>query len=70
MTENEIYQLVKHDSRSIGDLVADTTDFKGLIAKAATTDEKIKLADKLAIKRLAAGVLPELDECFKTLALA
>lgn len=70
LTENEIYQLVKHDSRSIGDLAADTTDFKGLIAKAATTDEKIKLADRLAIKRLAAGVLPELDECFKTLALA
>lgn len=69
ISENELYQLVKHDSRSIGDLAADTTDFKALIAKAKTTDEKIKLADGLAIKRLAAGVLPELDECFKALAL-
>ena len=70
ITENELYQLVKHDSRSIGELADDTTDFKGLIAKAATRQEKIDIADKLAIKRLASGVLPELDACFKALALA
>ena len=51
-------------------LADDTTDFKGLIAKAATRQEKIDIADKLAIKRLASGVLPELDACFKALALA
>ena len=30
----------------------------------------VELADKLAVKRLACGVLPELDDCFKALALA
>lgn len=70
LTTNEIYQLVKHDGRNIAQLAADKTDFKGLIAKAKDQAEKIELADKLAIKRLASGVLPELDDCFKALALA
>ena len=42
---------------------------KALIAKAKDQAEKIELADKLAIKRLATGVLPELDACFDALAL-
>lgn len=68
LSENEIYQRVKHDSRSINDLAADTTDFKSLIAKANSTADKIKLADGLAIKRLAAGVLPQLNQCYTALA--
>ena len=69
LTENEVYQLVNHDSRSLRELADDTTDFKGLIAKAATRQEKLDIAQGLAIKRLASGVLPELDACFKALAL-
>lgn len=69
LTDNEIYQRVKHDGRSISDLAADKTDYKALIAKAKDQSEKIELADKLAVKRLAAGVLPELDACFEALAL-
>jgi hypothetical protein len=69
LTENEIYQKVKGDGRSITDLANDKTDHKALIAKAKTQEEKISLADQLAVKRLASGVLPELDACFKALQL-
>jgi Flp pilus assembly CpaE family ATPase len=69
LTDNEIYQRVKHDGRSISDLASDKTDYKALIAKAKDQAEKIALADKLAVKRLADGVLPELDACFAALAL-
>lgn len=69
LTDNEIYQRVKHDGRSISDLAADNTDYKALISKAKGQTEKVELADKLAVKRLAHGVLPELDTCFDALAL-
>jgi cellulose biosynthesis protein BcsQ len=69
LTDNEIYQRVQHDGRSINDLAADGTDYKALIAKAKDQAEKIALADKLATRRLATGVLPELDACFAALAL-
>jgi hypothetical protein len=69
LSENEIYQRVKLDGRSIQDLAEDQTDYKALIAKASTQEEKVALADKLAIKRLATGVLPELDACFAALEL-
>ena len=69
LTDNEIYQRVKQDGRSISDLASDKTDYKALIAKAKDQAEKVALADKLAVKRLADGVLPELDACYKALAL-
>lgn len=69
LTENEIYQRLRHDGRGISDLATDKTDYKALIAKAKDQGEKIELADRLAIKRLASGVLPELDACFNALAL-
>lgn len=69
LTENEIYQRVKHDSRTINALADDKTDYKKLISAEKNQDAKIKLADGLAVKRLAMGVLPELDKCFKSLAL-
>jgi hypothetical protein len=69
LTDNEIYQRVKHDGRSISDLAADKTDYKALIAKAKDQAEKVELADKLAVKRLADGVLPELDACFAALGI-
>lgn len=69
LSENEIYQRVKHDGRSISDLANDKTDYKALIGKTKDQAEKLALADKLAIKRLATGVLPELDACFKALNL-
>jgi hypothetical protein len=67
--ENEIYARLKSTGMDVGELVRDKTDYKALIAKAADSAEKLALAHKLATRRLAHGVLPELDACFAALAL-
>ena len=66
---NEIYERVKGSGVDLAELVRDETDYKALIAKASGTVEKIALAQKLATRRLATGVLPELDACFAALQL-
>jgi hypothetical protein len=38
-----------------------------LIAQAKGTTEKVAMAQKLATRRLASGVVPELDACFAAL---
>ena len=50
-------------------LAADSTDYKAAIAKAGTQSDKLALAHRLAIQRLARGVLPELEACFAALDL-
>jgi hypothetical protein len=67
LTDNEIYQRLKQDRSSITDLSKDKTDYKALIAAEKDTAKKTALADKLANKRLADGVLPELDACYSAL---
>ena len=45
------------------------SDYKALIARAGSTADKVALAQKLANRRLASGVVPELDACFAALEL-
>jgi len=66
---NEIYGRMKGLNIDLAGLVADDTDYKALIAEAKTTEEKLALAQKLATRRLASGVVPELDACFAALRL-
>jgi hypothetical protein len=66
---NEIYERVKGAGVDIAALASDSTDYKALIAKARSTDDKLVLAQRLATSRLARGVLPELDACFAALGL-
>lgn len=66
---NEIYARLRGIGSDLATLVSDETDYKTLIVKARDTDEKLALAHKLATRRLAHGVLPELDACFAALAL-
>ncbi|MCE9661011.1 MAG: hypothetical protein K8R60_20980 [Burkholderiales bacterium] len=66
---NEIYARVKGTGKDLADLASDTTDYKALIVKAQGLDDKLALAQKLATRRLALGVVPELDECFAALEL-
>ena len=66
---NEIYERVKGTGAGIAELASDETDYKALIVKARDTADKLTLAQKLATRRLACGVLPELDECFAALEL-
>jgi hypothetical protein len=69
MRSNEVYALVRGTDQSLLELATDTTDYKAAIAKAGTTSDKVALAQKLAIQRLARGVIPELDACFAALDL-
>jgi hypothetical protein len=66
---NEIYERVKGSGKGLAELANDETDYKALIARARDTAEKVALAHKLAIRRLASGVVPELNECFAALDL-
>lgn len=67
--DNEIYERVKGADADIAALARDSTDYKALIARARSTEDKLALAQKLATSRLASGVLPELDACFAALGL-
>ena len=53
----------------LAELASDETDYKALIAEGRDTAEKVALAQKLATRRLACGVVPELDDCFAALDL-
>ena len=64
---NEIYGRIKGTKTDLATLATDPTDYKALIAQAKGTNEKVALAQKLATRRLALGVVPELDACFTAL---
>jgi hypothetical protein len=66
---NEVYALVRGTGQSLAELAADSTDYKAAIAKASVQADKLALAHRLAIQRLARGVIPELDACFESLDL-
>ena len=66
---NEIYARLKGTKADLATLANDPTDYKALIVQAKGTSEKVALAQKLATRRLASGVVPELDACFAALAL-
>ena len=68
---NEIYGRVKGVGAAVdlAVLAQDTTDYKSLIVQANNVAEKLALAQALATRRLACGVVPELDACFAALEL-
>ena len=66
---NEIYERVKGMGVDLAELACDGTDYKALIVQAKDTADKLALAQKLATRRLACGVVPELDACFAALDL-
>jgi hypothetical protein len=66
---NEVYGRLKGKGVELAALARDDTDYKALIALAKDADEKLALAQKLATRRLARGVVPELDACFAALEL-
>ena len=66
---NEIYARVRASGADLASLAGDDTDYKSLIAQTTDTAQKLAWAQKLATRRLACGVMPELDACFAALAL-
>ncbi len=65
--ENEIFLKLKNSAESISDILNDPTDLKGLLKAATEPEEKMNIAAKIGIKRLASGVTKELDGVYKTL---
>lgn len=67
---NEVYERAKRTPQAtLAELACDETDFKRLIAQAEDAAQKLTLAHRLGTRRLAQGVLQELDACFEALAL-
>ena len=66
---NEIYGRVNGSAADLSALAADSSDYKSLIAVAGDSTERLALAQRLATRRLASGVVPELDACFAALCL-
>ena len=64
-----MYGRLKPTDTDLAALAADTSDYKALIGKARDAGEKLALAQQLATRRLASGVVPELDACFAALQL-
>lgn len=69
LSSNEIYARLRGTGLDLATLARDDTDYKALIVKAPDTTKKLALAQKLATRRLASGVVPELDACFAALGL-
>lgn len=64
---NELYSRLKARGSSIEQLLADNTDYKAAIRATEDIEEKSQLAYQLATRRLAAGVVEELDAAFAAL---
>jgi MinD-like ATPase involved in chromosome partitioning or flagellar assembly len=66
---NEVYARIRGSAADLAAIARDDTDYKRLIAQAADRTEKMALGQKLATRRLARGVVPQLDACFAALDL-
>jgi hypothetical protein len=70
---NEIYARLRlaraTSARELTAIASDETDYKALIATANDMSDKLSLAQALATRRLARGLIPELDACFAALQL-
>ena len=73
LSANDIYGRLKvmqsGPTMALALLARDDTDYKAQIAGASSIVEKLALAQALATRRLARGVVPELDACFSALDL-
>jgi len=66
---NEIFGRVNGSGADLAAVAADPTDYKAMIAATSDSAERLTLAQRLATRRLAIGVVPELDACFAALHL-
>jgi hypothetical protein len=66
---NEVYARIRGAGADLAEIARDETDYKRLIARATDRSEKMTLGQKLATRRLARGVVSQLDACFAALDL-
>lgn len=65
--ESELFARVKASGMSIADLAQDQTDFKEAIRQAKSAQEKLDLAARLSVKRLAQGVSENMAAVYEAL---
>ncbi len=65
---SELYQRLRMHKTTIGELVADETDYKAKIREAKNDEEKARLAAMLSMRRLAFAAQENLDSVFSTIA--
>lgn len=66
---NEIYARIRGIGADLAEIARDGTDYKRLIARATDRTEKMALGQRLATRRLARGVVVQLDACYAALDL-
>lgn len=66
---NEVYARINGSGVDLAEIARDETDYKKLIARASDRQERMALGHKLATRRLARGVVSDLDACFAALNL-
>jgi len=62
---NEVYDRLKEIGKSLGDVMADSTDYRAKLREATSQEEKELCVKMVAIKRLAATATSNLDDVFK-----
>lgn len=67
LEENEFFSRAQ--GASINEVLADTTDYKALIKSAESTEDKLSLAGKITVRRLAHRAKDQLDAVFNSLAI-
>lgn len=68
--KNDVFALIRNSGDSLSDVVNDTTDFKAAIKNATDSAEKMALAERLSVRRLAVGVNQNLDAVFERVMLS
>lgn len=66
--ENEVFARAERAKRSIDEIAHDESDLRSAFKAATSDDERDEIIDQIATKRLAVGVIAELDRVFKGIA--
>ncbi len=64
---NELFSLLRDSERTIANLLADDTDYRGAMRATSDAEEKLRLSRALAMRRLALGVREDLDGAWAAL---
>lgn len=64
---NEVYDLLKDDGKSLGEVALDKTDYRAQLRQATDQDEKEMCVRMVALKRLGTTANRNLDEVFSVL---
>ena len=65
--QNEVYERLRADGRTISEVAADTTDYRTILRTTQDQTEREALVDKIVIQRLARSAHENLDAVFAAL---